>query len=491
MEQLDLRRHTPEEFAGKSVTISARTYTIGQKFEGNDGYSHFLINDLSGLCLHLVQFGKDYLSNPSGTLAASREKARETASLRTNMLRNDEAITLPFISVIEGNGGSFELHETTWGAFGHRQDSPGREAIDLAVSQSAAGDQRSAVAVLTALLESHPNHSVALGFLAGVLCDMNDQASAQQMFARSLEIEPNYAKFRGQQIIVALRDSATRRRWALELFEELKARYPLLNDYDSFGIQAYVLCGEPQQALNLLQQNTLPKQDAEQWLTQIAYALEVKQRLLTLGEAIEKNLVDETDLLESLEALFKAYPADPMIQANLGSALYRAGQYQRAVELLFSASGGIADNLGIYCAANLAFAMIKTSVWEPAMEIFSDIMDDVSSKVAHCGKVSPSDVPGLGHWFADKGVLKSKPNSNYQLLDAAMAACPNRGLITPQVRQLAELYRQAAGLPKPAIVARPSAQTPAAAPAILQASATVPAASTVNITTTSAPLANR
>jgi len=469
MEQLDLRRHAPEEFTGKSVTISARSYTIGQKWEGSDGYSHFLINDLSGLCLHLVRFGKDYRSDPSGALAASREKARETASLRTNMLRNDEAITLPFISVIEGNGGSFELHETTWGAFGHRQDSPGREAIDLAVSQSAAGDQRSAVAVLTALLESHPNHSVALGFLAGVLCDMNDQASAQQMFARSLEIEPNYAKFRGQQIVIALRASATRRRRALELFQELKARYPLLDDYDGFGIQASLLCGEPQQALNLLQQDTLPKQDAEQLLTQITDALEVKQQLLKLGEAIEKSLVDEPDLLEILEALFEAYPADPIIQANLGSASYRAGQYQRAVALLSSASGGIADDLGIFCGVNLAFAMIKISAWEPAMEMLSDVMNDVLSKAAHGMEVSPSEVPGLGDWFAEKGVLKAKHHSNYQLLEAAMAACPDQGLITPQVRQLAKLYRQAAAVspsamgaagPAEAAHANPTACTP-------------------------------
>jgi hypothetical protein len=137
------------------------------------------------------------------------------------------------------------------------------------------------------------------------------------MCARSIEIEPNYAKFRGQQVIVALGNGAIWRRRALELFQELKARYPLLTDYDSFGIQANVLCGEPQQALNLLQQNTLPKPDAEQWLTQIIYALQVKQQLLELGEAVEKSLLEDTDLLEILEALFKAYPADPMIQVNL------------------------------------------------------------------------------------------------------------------------------------------------------------------------------
>lgn len=481
MEQLDLRRHTPEEFVGKSVTIGGRNYTIGPKFGGDEGYAHFLINELSGLCLHIVQIGKEYLSNPSGALAASREKARETAYWRSNMLLNGEAITLPFISVIEGNGGSFELHETTWGAFGHTQDSPGRESIDLAVSQSEAGDQRSALAVLAALLESHPNHSVALGLLAGVVCDLNDQASAQQMFARSIEIEPNYAKIRGQQIVVALR--ATRRRRALELFQELKARYPLLNDYDGVGISAYLMCGEPQQALNLSQQNTLPKQDAEQLLTQITYALDVKQQLLKLGEAIETSLIDETDLLEFLEALYKAYPSDPMIQANLGSALYRAGQYPRAVELLLSAGGGIADDLTIYCGVNLAFALIKMSAWEPAMGMLSDVVNDALSKAARGVAVSPSEVPGLGDWFADKGVLKTKRHSNYRLLEAAMAECPDQKLITPLVRQLAELYR----LAEPAAVAGPPAALPAAPPA----STTIPAASTTNITTTPATPANR
>jgi tetratricopeptide (TPR) repeat protein len=490
MEQLDLRRHTPEEFAGKSVTIGARNYTIGAKLPGDEGNAHFHFNELSGLCLHIVRIGEEYLSNPSGARETSRKRALEAASLRANMLRNGEPVTLPFISVIEGNCGSFELHETTWGAFGRTEDSPGREAFDLALSQSQAGDHRSAVAVLTALLEKHPNHSVALGFLGGVLCDIKEQDSAEQMCARSIEIEPNYAKFRGQQIIVALGNGAIWRRRALELFQELKARYPLLTDYDSFGIQANVLCGEPQQALNLLQQNTLPKPDAEQWLTQITYALQLKQQLLELGEAVEKSLLEDTDLLEILEALFKAYPADPMIQANLGSALYRAGQYRRAAALLLSASGGIADNLDIYCVVNLAFATLQMSAWEQAMDMFSSIIDRVSSKLGHCAKVSPSDVPGLGDWFADKGVLKSTHNSNYELLDAAIAACPDRALITPQVRQLAELYRQAAGLPKPAIVASPRAASPAAAPANLPASTAIPAAPTVELMNTAAPPSN-
>ena len=273
MQELDLRRHSQEELVGKSLTIGARTYTIGAKFDGAEACAHFLINELSGLCLHIVQFGADHRSNPAAALAASRERERETAALRLNMQRNGEQVTLPFMSVVEGNGGSYELHETTWGAFGHVDDSPGRESIDLAVSQAEAGNPRAAAEVLTALLQSHPHHSVALGLLAGVFCDLNDHASAQQLFARSIEIEPNYGKFRGQQIVVELR--GRRRRRALEAFYELRARYPMLADYDGVGISAHLICGEARQALELLQRNSLPKPDAEQLLTQINYALVV------------------------------------------------------------------------------------------------------------------------------------------------------------------------------------------------------------------------
>lgn len=458
MEQLDLKRHTPDEFAGKTLSVSARNYTIGPKFDGDEAHAHFLINDASGLCLHVIQIGKEYMTNPSAALAASRERERETAALRTNMQRNGQQITLPFISVIEANGGSFTLHETTWGAFGHSEDSPGREAIDLAVSQSEAGDQRSAITVLTALLQDHPNHSVALGLLAGVYCDFNEQASAEQAFARSIEIEPNYAKCRGQQIIVALRGSSRRR--PLDLFQELKARYPLLDDYDGVGISAHLICGEPQQALQLLQKNTLPSQDAEQLLAQINYALEAKQQLAKLGEGVAKGLISETDLLEYLADLYKAYPPDPLIQANLGCALYRSGQYRRACELLIRAGGGIADDLSMCCAVNLAFAFIGVAAWEPALEILADVMSSVS-ETAKCAVMNPLDVPGLVDWFAESTVLRSRRNSTYQTLAAALAACPDQRLVTAPVRQLAELYRCAAASEEPAAVrAMLSSDTP-------------------------------
>ena len=446
MEQLDLRRHSPDEIVGKSLTLGARNYTIGARFkDGADAHAYFLVNELSGLCLHVLRIQKEYLSNPARALAASRDKARETATLRSNMLRNAQEVTIPFVSVIEGNGGCFELHQIKWGAFGHTEDSPGRESVDSAVSLSGAGDLRAAATVLMALLESHPNHAIALGLLAGVVCELNDQPSARQMFARAIEIEPNYSKLQGQQIVVALR--ATRRREALELFDELKSRYPSLGDYDGLGINAYLICGEAQQALDLLQQNTLPPSDAETLQAQITTALEVKQVLANISEAVGNAPLDEAELREVLEALYKAYPGDPQVQANLGSALYRAGQFQRAVELLLAAGGGIADGFVVYIWVNLAFALMKILKWEMAMQLLSDTMDEVARRSAQDATLRPSDVPGLVDWFSDDGALKSRQHSSYEILMAAMAECPDQRLITPQVRQLADLYRQAAGVP--------------------------------------------
>jgi len=48
MEPLDLRRHSPDEIVGKSLTIGARNYTIGAKFEdGADAHACFLFNESS------------------------------------------------------------------------------------------------------------------------------------------------------------------------------------------------------------------------------------------------------------------------------------------------------------------------------------------------------------------------------------------------------------------------------------------------------------
>src|SRR5947208_3338922 len=118
MEALNLKHHTADQFTGKSIVIHGRNYRIGARFrESDQGYAHFLFNELSGLCLNIGQIRREYRSNPVGALRASQEKAKQTASLRSDFRMKGEAVDIPFISVIEGNGGSFEVHEIAWGAF--------------------------------------------------------------------------------------------------------------------------------------------------------------------------------------------------------------------------------------------------------------------------------------------------------------------------------------------------------------------------------------
>jgi hypothetical protein len=115
---------------------------------------------------------------------------------------------------------------------------------------------------------------------------------------------------------------------------------------------------------------------------------------------------------------------------------------------LLAAAGGIADGFVIYIWVNLAFALVKILKWEMAMQLLSDTMEEVARRSAQDATLRPSDVPGLVEWFADDGALKSRQCSSYKMLKAAMAECPDQRLITPQVRKLADLYRQADGAPE-------------------------------------------
>lgn len=58
-------------------------------------------------------------------------------------------------------------------------------------------------------------------------------------------------------------------------------------------------------------------------------------------------------------------------------------------------------------------------------------------------EVHPLDVPGVARWIEGSSVAESNAPSAAELLDAAIARCPDPGLVTPEVHRLAALYRQA------------------------------------------------
>src|SRR6185295_4046468 len=99
-ELLDLKRHKPTEFSGKTVGLDGRDYRIGGRVrESNQGYAHRLTNQISGLCQHVIQIRPEYIQAPETALSASRQKAEATSSLRAGMRSKGNSVEIPPITV--------------------------------------------------------------------------------------------------------------------------------------------------------------------------------------------------------------------------------------------------------------------------------------------------------------------------------------------------------------------------------------------------------
>ena len=162
MEQLDLTRHNPDQFEGKSLSVGGRDYVIGALFrDSTQGHSHVLINRASGLALHVVQIRREYRDEPASASGASRVKVEMTAKLRTSMLEEKGETPIRMLRAIDAASGSLELHEFPW-----HPAAPGDDAMRRAGEHMEANRLDSAKAELAALLATNPHHTNALGALA-------------------------------------------------------------------------------------------------------------------------------------------------------------------------------------------------------------------------------------------------------------------------------------------------------------------------------------
>ena len=79
--------------------------------------------------------------------------------------------------------------------------------------------------------------------------------------------------------------------------------------------------------------------------------------------------------------------------------------------------------------------------WSQAMQLLTTSMLALSEGGAK--EVHPLDVPGAARWIDGRSVTESNAPSAAELLDAAIARCPDPALVTPEVHRLAALYREA------------------------------------------------
>lgn len=444
-ETLDLRRHRPEEFSGKVVTVEGRNYLIGDCIrQGDQGHAHRLVNQLSGLCQHVIQIRPEYMQAPETALSCSRTKAKVTADLRAQLLRDGQSETFaPVITVREANGGSFEMHEVLWGAVEVAgTPAPGMFGMSEAGTLSSRGDHAGAAARLEQVLREHPHHTVALDHLAACHLLLGDHEKASAVRRRAVEIEPNHVHYRGVMVADAI--NAPRRFAAGALFDELRARYPHVRDFDWYGVHAYLRVGNPGKAREVLDLGAIPAPEAQALHETVTAAERAHAAYLALENEKLTGSQDGPgidEVIRVLEAALAAYPVAPYILANLGFTLRQAGEHERAGQLLMAAAGGIADRWVPFCWANAAYCLIAQARWPTAMTLLTMTMQGLASVPGR--KVDPADIPGLVDWIYQAGMVRETitPSAS-ELLDRAIADCPDQSLIGPEIRELAALSRK-------------------------------------------------
>ena len=436
MQHLDLTVDTPADFEGRVVSIQGRDYVIGPSFrEGDQGFAHLLRNRESGLCLHMIQIRPEYRSDPDLALALSRQKAETTAELRARMRLEEPEMVIPGISVVEAHGGSFELHEGSWGVFDSGEDAPEKEALKAAVSQYEDGDAPGAIRGLEGLLERHPNHTEALMFLADYKASQGKHSDALGLAEKAVAIEPNSYTYLGMRVGHAL--NASFRYVAMEYFEVLRSRFPLVDDFNAQGMQAYLVCGEPEKAEALLEGSLLPDDQQARFEDVIAQRSVVNRAY----DAIDKRMArpdrelgdkDREALIKELETLQGEYPEHPWIQANLGLLLRKQGEPERGAVYLSEAIGGLPVFFASYCSANAGLAMVEAGQWDGALFRFGKSV--AMLRRLGGGKVHALDVPGSADWLSRAGRVTEDAGDNpVALVDQAINNASSRELVTPDV----------------------------------------------------------
>jgi tetratricopeptide (TPR) repeat protein len=351
-------------------------------------------------------------------------------------------VEIPPITVRQAHGGSFELHETSWGMMGHDAEPPAVEAINEAVGLMRRGDHGAAISGLERVLVTYPNHTSALITLSGCYAALGDPVKALAKCDRAVEIEPNLALYRAQQIINAV--NCPRRHQASTLFDDFQRRYPLLRDYDYYGIHAYLRTGEAPKANETLQRaSALQPEEVGNLRPAVEAAVRAHQGFADLDRKVRQGGSEMRASEETLSVLKRLYAdcaVDPFIQANFGLALARAGEHQQAAGLLVSAAGGVPERLVPHCWANAAYSLIASADWKRAMLLLDMSMSALTA--AAKGPIPPCDAPGIATWIDRTGVIEPiKPNAA-DVMERALAQCPDASLVTPAIRDLLVLLRQ-------------------------------------------------
>lgn len=434
---LDLQRDAPEDFEGRIVVWNDCRYFVGAYLgSGVNKFVHQLINQQSGLCLHVIKIWRSL-------------KDAEEIFKRNDMRRFADVERLVTTYRVFDHGGAFEVQEY----LGPYEDAgtPRQALMAEAAECLKANNLAQAVELYERVLISNKYHTAALNNRARALQEMGNMESAFDSIRLASTIEPNYPPH--NQALLNLGVRLGYLRLCRSQFSEWKQRLYLTSRDYLLGVQIYLASGEPSKARELL---TEGKQFCKK--ANFSYAEqaidEASQQKKEADELIAQTVRRGNTALERDNALvsilrnaLQLYPYDVRNYANLAFTLFHAGAAEEARDILFSLFNVVPSRILPICLVHAAFCEINLSNISEAFVLINDAMDAVLSQGTEGLAISPRAAPRPAIWIGnDWKVLQEPPESALEKIKYAIDLAESARLtISVEVRKYRELLCEASG----------------------------------------------
>lgn len=438
MEYLDLTRHDPESFEGKLISCNGCDYEIGAYVaSGLERIVHKLWNRKSGLQRHVIKIWRS--SDLGYVYSVSKGRAILMATGEIPPIVISIEIQIP--------GGTAELQPDAFGSHEER-GGPSPALLEEADNLARATKFAEAISLYKRILTVNPYHTHALFKLAAAQAGSQDLGGAFVSMATAIDIEPNLVPYHYASMQYAGQLGLLR--IGLQGFHRFKSLFPNVHDLDHLGAELYLASGDPETAIQCIQDCLLKDAEKEQLRRDAEAALTARSRATILvGKA--RTIIESGEREGVLELLWEAhtiYGKDPILSVNLGLALQRCGDFKKVTGLLMSVSCAVPEALVKVCYANAAFCEIKAGNSSEAMNLLEHTMDQLTREG---GGEEPTDteiwaLPGEGIWAEERVVREEPVVSAGRLVACAVEQYSKKGKVSERVFRLAELYRKAAAV---------------------------------------------
>jgi len=436
METLDLGKHEPEDYEGKHIDCNHVSYRIGPFLaSGRSKIVHKLINVRSGLSLHLIKVWRSIVE----------ARAFDHKGIVVKAVLADLA---PPSQQIFAYGGAFDFEEY----LGSYENWDGSSAATLLNDTDAlvrAESHASAIAKFDQILESNPNHTIALTGKGHALLQLKEFSGAFGSVMRADEIEPN--KLTYYRNAVRLGSALGFLRYVRVRFERQLRLMLTTGDYE-LAISAYLDSGLPEKAKELLASlGTMATRSVfEPLRLRTERDLERKSESLAFIEtalkAEKSRQQSDESLLPILKKGLQIYAKDIPTRVNLAILLFRTGNLDEAQRILERLIHIVPESLFGTCSAHLAFCEANRGDVVRALDLLDTTATFALNTEKGNGRMDPWDLPRIGKWVTKDGfVLQESPASTIAIIEGLIQECLKRNVPVPHsVQELYQSYLECA-----------------------------------------------